>query len=95
MARPKTPDEILEFIFERTVAGAKSKEVVTEVQDKFNYLVSASLVADMRNGWTHTEMGAKYGIEAKTRRVKVIAEAPESLDTIESADKDFSDEVVA
>jgi len=75
MARPKTPENILRFMFSQIQAGVKPKEIVRLVAEQFEgYLISASLVADMKNGWTHTVLGQEFGIEPKVRKPKVKVE---------------------
>lgn len=88
MARPKTPENILTYIFEQIQAGVKPLAIVDGVAANFDgYLISKSLVADMKNGWTHTELGAKFGIAAKVRKPKAltpleILESETDLDSV-------------
>lgn len=85
MARPKTPENILIYIFEQIQAGAKPQAIVDGVAASFEgYLISKSLVADMKNGWTHTDLGVKFGIAAKERKPK----AAKPLEVAEVAEAD-------
>lgn len=79
MARPKTPESVLRAIFEAIVRGEKPKAVVKEIQAAHDYLVSASLVADMKGGWAHGELGKEYGITPKTRAPKSKVKVEEEV----------------
>lgn len=76
MARPKTDEVTLKAIFEGIQRGEKSKAIA----EALGHTVSVSLIADMRNGWAHTELGKSYGIEPKVRKPKVAKAEPEVIE---------------
>jgi len=82
MARPKTSETTLKAIFDGIQKGEKSKAIA----EALDHTVSVSLIADMRNGWAHTELGKTYGIEPKVRKPKAPKTIKEIADNILEGD---------